>query len=65
MENFLIALKWVAVSVNFCVFVVNLRMALVTCLEIKFTHILDERRLSIRENLFLERESQKKWRALQ
>ena len=62
MENILIALKWIAFTVNFCVFVINLRVMAVKCLEIKFTHILDERRLSIRENLFLERE---KWRSLQ
>jgi len=64
MENFLVALKWIAVTVNFCVFVINVRMALVKCLEIKFTHILDERRLSLRADLFLERERDKQWKEL-
>lgn len=62
METFLTALKWVAFTVNFCVLVVNARMMLVKCLEIKFTHVLDERRLTVRENLMIERE---RWRALE
>jgi hypothetical protein len=62
MDTFLTALKWIAFTVNFCVAVVNLRLMLVKCLEIKFTHILDERRLTIREAMFMERE---RWRQLQ
>lgn len=61
MESFLIALKWIAFTVNFCVFVINARLMLVKCLEIKFTHILDERRLTIREALMVERE---RWKEL-
>ena len=61
MESFLTSLKIVAFTINFCVFVINARLMLVKCLEIKFTHILDERRLSVRENLMIERE---RWRAV-
>lgn len=65
MDDMLTALKWIAFTVNFCVAIINLRLALVKCIEIKFTHILDERRLSLRADLFLERERDKHWKELQ
>lgn len=61
METVYHIIKLIAISVNFCVFMVNFRLMFDSYLSHKTSQLLEEKRLTVKETLLLDRE---RWREL-